>query len=165
MYILLRQRSVGSFLLIFVFVVKRLTGIMKLADSGSLKDGGTFTPRSFSFGDLLVLKLICVQRWTRGTLGGCVGWGWEGCCVSVPTCRNICLFTETHVQILLHRLMTDTEGYTRRKTHTLSHTHNVIQSTQISFNLKNFNFSSKSKPRCWCLLLVYALSEDNIIRD
>lgn len=73
MSIICCQRSVGSFLLIFIFVLQRLTGIMKLENSGSLKDGGTFTPRSLSFGVLPVLKLICVQRWTWGTLGGCVG--------------------------------------------------------------------------------------------
>lgn len=73
MSIIFCQRSVGLLLLIFIFVLKRLTGIMKLADSGSLKDGGTFMPRSLCFGVLPVLKLICVQRWTWGTLGGCVG--------------------------------------------------------------------------------------------
>lgn len=57
---------------------------MKLADGGSLKDGGTFTvqpppsphpssPRRHlaPFGRLVVLRLICVRGRTRGTLGGC----------------------------------------------------------------------------------------------
>lgn len=42
-YCMSSQRAAGSFLLKFIFEVKRLTGIMKLADSGSPKDEGTFT--------------------------------------------------------------------------------------------------------------------------
>lgn len=46
---------------------------MTIASSGSVKGIGTFTPRSLPFGELLVLKLICVQRRMRGTLGGLCG--------------------------------------------------------------------------------------------
>lgn len=59
-------------------------------------------------------QLICVQRWTRGTLGRCVGSGWEGCSVSMPTCSNICLCTEMHRQINFK--MTDRGIYMQRHT-------------------------------------------------
>lgn len=87
---------------------------MKLADGGRLKGEGTFMLQSFSFGELL-FNLICAQRWTRGTLGRCLGSGCEGCCAHLqaqlsvpgntgrPAERRLCTLRSAKYMLDWHR--------------------------------------------------------------
>lgn len=63
---------VSSFLLIFIYVVKCLTGKMKLADSGSLKDRGTFMLRSLFWKSPCSQTDLCAEM-DEGHLGWVCG--------------------------------------------------------------------------------------------